>query len=156
MKNNWGKLLISIFIAEAAGIVGSVATIPKISGWYLHLNKPFFNPPNWIFGPVWTGLYLMMGVSMYLILLKRRGLGNGVFRWYWIQLLLNILWSWVFFGNENLGMGMVIILMLWWSIRMTIKSFAKVEKNSAILLIPYLAWVSFATILNAAAWGLNR
>jgi len=144
-KINWGKLIIAILIPQIVGGVGALFTTPKIQSWYATLNKPFFSPPNWVFGPVWTILFLMMGISLYLQWGKN-------LKWFWIQLFLNLLWSVIFFGMEKPGWALIEILFLWWAIWQTIKSFGKTGK----LLIPYLAWVSFATLLNAGVWWLNK
>lgn len=149
MKNiNWGKLIASIVICLGVGFLGSAATAPKIQTWYVGLNKPFFSPPNWVFGPVWTILYLLMGVSLYLVWMKKKSLTDKIFNWFWIQLLLNFLWSWVFFGWENAGLAIIVIALLWGAI-------VKMRQNFKYQL-PYLCWVSFASILNVAVWWLNR
>ncbi len=147
-KINWQRLIISIIICEGMGMLGSMATTPKIGNWYSTLNKPFFNPPSWIFAPVWTLLFLLMGISLYLGWEKYKSLTKPVFKWFWIQLVLNTLWSFIFFGMEKPGLALIEIIILWWSIRKTMKNFR--------LLTPYLAWVSFATILNGAIWWLNK
>lgn len=156
MKISWTKLVISVVVCQAAGGIGAIATTPKINGWYSTLNKPFFNPPGWIFGPVWTLLFVMMGVAMYLVWQKKKSLTQPVFGWFWVQLILNVVWSYLFFGMMRPDLALIEILFLWWAIRMTIKSFAAVGRTPVRLLIPYLAWVSFATILNASIWWLNR
>lgn len=147
-KINFLKLFTSILICLGVGFLGSMATTPKIQSWYSTLEKPFFSPPNWLFGPVWTILYLLMGVSLYIVWMKKKKLTDKVFNWFWIQLFLNSLWSWVFFGWENPGLALVVIVALW-------RSIVKMRKNFKYQL-PYLAWVSFATLLNAAVWWLNR
>lgn len=153
---NWVKLVTSLVICQAAGGIGALATTPKIQTWYATLNKPFFQPPNWLFGPVWTLLFLLMGISLYMVWEKKKKLTDPIFNWFWIQLLLNILWSYLFFGAERPGWALVEILGLWWAIKMTMKSFVKAGKTPVRLLIPYLAWVSFATLLNGFVWWLNR
>lgn len=151
-------LIACLVVCFAAGAIGSWFTTSQIDSWYSTLNKPSFNPPNWIFGPVWSTLYFMMGVSLYLVLtskskLKERRLGLVFFR---VQLILNTLWSMVFFGLESPVFALLIIITLWFSIFMTIRYFYRVRKLAAVLLIPYLAWVTFASILNAAIFLLNR
>jgi len=143
-KINWTRLIVAILIPQIIGGAGAIFTTPKIQGWYVTLNKPFFSPPNWVFGPVWTILFLMMGISLYLRWGKN-------LKWFWIQLFLNFLWSVIFFGMENPGLALAEILILWWAIFKTIKSFDKV----GVWLYPYLAWVSFASLLNAGIWYLN-
>lgn len=155
-NNNWLKLGVAIVICEAAGGIGAIATTPKIGSWYAMLNKPFFNPPGWVFGPVWTLLFVLMGIALYLVWVKKKSLTDKIFTWFWIQLGLNILWSFLFFGAESPLLGLIEIVFLWWAIRMTIKIFSKVSTTAGQLLIPYLAWVSFATVLNAAVFWLNR
>ena len=156
MKNiDVKKLVIALIIPFLAAAVGSGFTTSKIQSWYAMLDKPFFSPPNWLFGPVWTILYIMMGVSLYLVWMKKP-LNNKIFKWFWIQLGLNTLWSILFFGMEKPGLALIEILILWVSIRMTMKNFAVVGSTPVRLLYPYLAWVSFATILNVAIWWLNR
>jgi len=147
-KINFLKLFTSIMICLGVGFLGSMATAPKIQSWYSTLEKPFFSPPNWLFGPVWTILYLLMGVSLYIVWMKKKKLTDKVFNWFWIQLFLNSLWSWVFFGWENPGLALLVIMTLWWAI-------VKMRKNFKFQL-PYLGWVSFATLLNGAVWWLNR
>ncbi len=143
-KINWSKLIISILIPQIIGGAGALFTTPKIQSWYATLNKPFFSPPNWVFGPVWTILFLMMGISLYLR-------WNKNLKWFWVQLFLNLLWSVIFFGMERPDLALIEILFLWWAIWKTIKSFGK----TGVWLYPYLVWVSFATLLNAGIWWIN-
>lgn len=146
------KLAVALVIPQLAGGIGAVATTPKIQSWYAHLNKPFFNPPSWVFGPVWTLLFLMMGVSLFLVWSKKKKMTN----WYWIQLGLNTFWSFLFFYFEQPGLALIEIMFLWWAILMTIKDVNKTSRMAGRLLAPYLFWVSFATMLNGAIWWLNR
>lgn len=148
IKLDYKKLIIALIIPQAAGGVGALATMPKISGWYAGLEKPFFNPPAWVFGPVWTILFLLMGISLYIVWSKKKSLTNKIFNWFWIQLGLNVLWSVIFFGWEKPGLALIEILFLWYAIRKTMKNFP--------FMLPYLVWVSFATILNAGVWWVNR
>jgi len=135
-------------IPQVAGILGAVATTSKIESWYRYLDKPAWAPPNWVFGPVWTILYLLMGVGLYSQWKGRRKLTDKVFRWFWIQLGLNVLWSWLFFWWEKPGWALIeIVLML--------AAIVKMKKDIPYQ-IPYLTWVSFATLLNAGVWWLNR
>jgi|SRR3989344_515077 len=149
-KQNYLLLIFCIIISQAAGGVGSLFTFPAITGWYQTLNKPFFNPPNWIFGPVWTLLYLLMGISLYLIWVRK-----GDLKWFWLQLGLNTLWSIIFFGLKSPIPAFFEILILWYAILMTIKTFSGVNRPAAYILYPYLAWVTFASILNFSVWILN-
>ena len=150
--NKFLKLAVAVIICEGAGIIGSFFTINSVTTWYTTLNKPFFNPPSWIFGPVWTILYLMMGISLYLAWEKKK----VDLKWFWIQLGLNSLWSIIFFGLKNPMFAFLEIILLWGAIFMTIRSFWKYKRMSAYLLIPYLLWVSFASILNLSIVLLNR
>ncbi len=155
--NNVTKLFIAIVISEFAGIVGSVFTIPSISTWYAGLVKPDFAPPNWVFGPVWITLFVLMGIAAFLIWqkgLERRDvkIALGIFIG---QLMLNTLWSIIFFGLHNPGIAFIEIIFLWLSIIATIISFAKISKPAAWFLVPYILWVSFASYLNYSIWILN-
>ena len=150
-KINFIRLILCIIICEAAGIIGSFFTISSISAWYQNLNKPFFSPPNFLFGPVWLILYFLMGVSLYLVWNSKKDK-----KWFWIQLFLNFIWSIAFFGLRNPILGFAVIVLLLISIFITIKSFYKINKTSSYLLIPYFAWVSFATLLNLAIVILNN
>ena len=156
MKINWLKLIISLILPQLAGIIGSLFTIKSIPIWYAALDKPSFNPPGWIFGPVWITLYIMMGISFYLIWIKNDlpnfGLITSVFI---LQLALNAFWSIIFFGLHSPFYALVEIVSLWISILICIILFYKVSKISAYLMIPYLLWVSFASILNFYIWKLN-
>lgn len=141
----------------AASILGSWATYPEIAGWYAGLKKPSFNPPNWIFGPVWTTLYVMMAVAFWRIL---RGAGAAPGRGaaitaFLAQITLNALWSFAFFAANSPLAGLVVIAALWIAIVVTILAFARIDGLAAWLLAPYLAWVSFAALLNFALWRLN-
>jgi tryptophan-rich sensory protein len=152
------KLVASVVLCLLAGFIGSMATTPKIQSWYAGINKPSFTPPSWLFGPVWTVLYVLMGIALYLV--WRTGLAaKGVkvaIAVFIAQLVLNMLWSFAFFGAESPLAGLVVIAALWIMIVVTIAVFAPVSRPAALLLIPYIAWVSFATVLNAAIYALNR
>lgn len=150
--NKFLKLLLSILFCEGAGLIGSVFTFNSVNMWYVTLNKPFFNPPSWIFAPVWTILYLLMGVSLYLVW----GTKKVNLKWFWIQLALNSLWSLIFFGLKNPMFAFLEIILLWLAILMTIKSFWKYNKTASWLLLPYLLWVTFASILNLSIVLLNK
>ncbi len=150
MPKTFPKLLLSIGICLGAGIVGSFFTISSIPTWYVTLNKPSFSPPNWIFGPVWTILYILMGISLYLVWTKKK-----IPPVFWIQLILNAAWSVIFFGLKNPTLALIEIAALWIVIVLTIKAFSKINKLAGRLLIPYLLWVSFASILNLMIVLLN-
>ena len=142
MPKNLPKLIFSIGICLGAGVLGSFFTFSAIPIWYATLNKPSFSPPNWVFGPVWTVLYILMGISLYLVWTKKK-----VPSVFWVQLVLNAAWSIIFFGMKNPVLSLVDIVALWIAIILTIKSFYPISKTAFYLLIPYLLWVSFATIL---------
>lgn len=163
MRQKIIQLVIACGICLSAGIIGSTATYPAISGWYANLLKPEFNPPNWIFGPVWTTLYLLMGISLFRIWQKEtrsekktKSLDKKSALWVFsIQLLLNTGWSLIFFGLKNPMLAFFEIVIMWIFILLTIIKFNKIDKIAAILLVPYLLWVSFATVLNYFIWQLN-
>ncbi|HLC88105.1 MAG TPA: TspO/MBR family protein [Patescibacteria group bacterium] len=154
---DFGKLVFCIIGCELVGITGSLFTASSISDWYAILNKPFFSPPNWIFAPVWTILYLMMGISAFLIWqkgLKKKGVRESL-NLFLVQLALNFFWSIFFFGLKSPLVALICIIALWYAIYLTIKAFSKISKTASKLLIPYLLWVSFATILNLSLVILN-
>ena len=156
--NKFLKYFLSIGICLLAGGLGTFFTFSSIPTWYATLNKPIFSPPNYLFGPVWTILYILMGASLAIIWqkgLKKRRIREAMFL-FGVQLLLNALWSPVFFGAKNLLLGLIIIVLMWISILKTILAFGKINKTASYLLLPYLAWVSFATILNLSFWLLNK
>ncbi|MFH1656359.1 MAG: TspO/MBR family protein [Candidatus Nealsonbacteria bacterium] len=154
---NFLKLIISILICQGAGLIGSIFTSPAISTWYVTFKKPSFNPPNWIFAPVWILLFLLMAISLYLIWdrgLKDKKIKIAIFL-FSIQLILNIFWSILFFGLQSPFYAFIEIIILWLIILLTIISFYKISKISAYLLFPYILWVSFALILNFSILILN-
>lgn len=146
-----------VIISQAAGLIGSWFTMPAISGWYSELIKPSFNPPNWLFGPVWFTLYTMMGVAAFLV--WEKGMKKKEVRLaltlFGIQLIFNSLWSFVFFGLQNLGLALVVIVILWLLILLLIKGFWTISRKAGWLLIPYILWVSYASLLNASIFLLN-
>jgi tryptophan-rich sensory protein len=155
---NYLKLIISILIPLVIGFIGSFFTTSAISSWYAGLNKPVFNPPNWIFGPVWTLLYIMIGVSIYLVWInkeKKKGMKKKAFWIFGIQLFLNFIWSILFFGNHLISFAFVDIILLWIAIIFNMYFCYKISKISSCLLFPYLLWVSFASVLNFAILILN-
>lgn len=154
---NLSKLLISIIGCELVGILGGVFTISSIPTWYATLNKPFFSPPNWIFGPVWTLLYFLMGLSFYLIWTqsKKNKQVKTATKYFFYQLALNFIWSPIFFGLKSPLLALFVIIAMWVMIILTIKKFYPLSKTASYLLIPYFLWVSFATILNASITILN-
>lgn len=150
-------LVICIIICLAAGFIGSFFTQTSTGSWYSNINKPSFNPPGWIFGPVWTILYILMGISLYLVLQK--GLSNTNVKiavlLFAVQLVLNILWSILFFGMQSPLAAFIEIVILWGFILWTILAFYPLSKPAAYLLIPYILWVSFASVLNFSIMLLN-
>jgi len=154
--NKWLKLLTSIILCEGVGFLGTFFTIPSITTWYASLNKPSFNPPNWIFGPVWTTLYLLMGVALFLVLEKKlKKQKNSLLILFSVQLFLNFLWSVIFFGLHMPLLAFIDIVLLWISIALLIIDFWKFSKPASLILIPYLLWGSFALILNLSVVLLN-
>lgn len=151
------KLIFAIVVSELTGVVGSIFTVSSIATWYTTLVRPSVAPPNWIFAPVWTTLFALMGIAAFIIWnkgLERRDVRNalGVFV---VQLILNVFWSSIFFGMQNPGAAFAEIIVLWLAILMTTISFAKISKLAAWLLVPYIIWVTFAAYLNYAFWILN-
>jgi tryptophan-rich sensory protein len=151
------KLLIAILGCQIAGVVGSIFTAPSIATWYATIEKPGFTPPNWVFAPVWTTLFVLMGVSAYLV--WNKGLENKNVKMalliFSIQLALNMLWSFLFFGLKSPLYAFFEILILWLVIMLTIVNFSRISKTASWLLIPYIIWVSFAAILNFSIVRLN-
>jgi translocator protein len=158
MDNSVVKFIISIAACLAAGAIGSLFTIKSIPTWYPGLKKPKYTPPNQAFGPVWTTLYILMGLSAYFI--WQRGLATeGVllaFILFWAQLVLNALWSIIFFGIKSKGGGVIIIIILWLLILAAIITSFRISIWAGILLIPYILWVSVAAYLNIGIWRLNK
>jgi benzodiazapine receptor len=151
------KLIISILICEMAGVAGSIFTTPAIPTWYEGLVKPSFVPPSWLFAPVWITLYLLMGIAFYLVWKDERvnpSVRGGVLL-FSSQLVLNILWSYLFFGLQSPLYGLIDIVLLWIFIVLTTIQFKKVSKTAFLLMLPYLLWVSFAAVLNFFIWRLN-
>ncbi|MDZ4071182.1 MAG: TspO/MBR family protein [Sediminibacterium sp.] len=155
-RSNSIKLISSIALCVLLGSVGGLVTVNEIPNWYATLNKPSFNPPNWLFGPVWTTLYVLMGISVYLIwkqpVSKER---NKALQLFILQFILNFCWSFIFFGLHATGWALIEMIALWILILLSILYFAKHSKTAAWLLVPYISWVSFALLLNAAIWKLN-
>jgi tryptophan-rich sensory protein len=149
-------LVLCVVICLCAGAIGSFFTASSISTWYAGLNKPSFNPPSWIFGPVWTILYILMGVSLFLVVKRGFSKKNKLaLKFFGVQLVLNTLWSILFFGLRNPLLAFVDIILLWIFILLTILKFYRISKWSSYLLMPYILWVSFASVLNYAIWMLN-
>lgn len=152
----WVGLILFIVLCFLAAWLGSAATTPKIDGWYAGLVKPSWNPPNWIFGPVWSALYLAMAVAAWLVWRQKGWSGAKLpLSLFGVQLALNVLWSWIFFGAENPSLAFTEILLLWAAIAATMPTFWYRSKLAGLLFAPYLAWVTFAAVLNYAIWQLN-
>ncbi len=153
---NYLKLIFSIIFCQFAGIIGSIFTRDSI-GWYYTLTKPMYRPPDWLFGPVWISLYLIMGIALYLI--WKSGFRSSESRYpviiFLTQLVFNTLWPIVFFGARSVSGGLIVIFILWILIFLTILSFQRVNRVAAYLLIPYILWVSYASVLNFSIWRLN-
>ncbi len=149
-------LALCLAIPLAIGAVAGYATNSEIGAWYAGLAKPSFNPPGWIFGPVWTTLYILMGIALFLIWKSPAGRDRTrALAVFWVQLALNFAWSFLFFSFHRIGFALVDILLLWAAVAAMIFAFAKIHRMAAISQIPYLLWVSFATVLNAAIGKLN-
>lgn len=154
--NNFLKAVISIAIPQAVGAVAGFLTASSVQGWFSTIIKPSFNPPNWVFAPAWTTLYLLMGIAFFLIWkLPASPLRKKAMIIYFIQLTLNFLWSFGFFYLHKPGLALINIAALWVMIIITMIAFGKLSKTAAWLLLPYLLWVSFATALNFSIWQLN-
>jgi translocator protein len=151
------KLVVSLVLPVGVGAIAGLFTAQAVPEWYASLNQPSFNPPNWVFGPVWTVLYILMGISLFLIWKldpgKERKRAILVFL---LQLLLNFGWSFLFFYFKMIGFALIEIILLWISIVVMIFLFYKIQPKAAYINIPYLLWVTFATILNSAYYFLNR
>jgi len=163
-KNDWLKLISAIIICQGAGLIGSLFTFSAIPNWYQTISKPAFQPSNWLFGPVWTTLYVLMGISAFLIWSSFAKATEGQVRKkikialiiFGAQLVLNALWSIIFFGANKIGWAFAELVVLWLMIVLTMIVFAKISKPAMYLLLPYILWVSFASFLNFTLWQLNK
>lgn len=149
--------VISILVCLGAGWLGSLFTTPAIPIWYAALKKPFFTPPSWLFAPVWSFLYICMGVACAMIWQMNIAKKNvrDALEMFGVQLMFNIFWSIVFFGMHSIAGGLIVIILLWGTLLLTIRRFYQLSNPAGALLIPYILWVSFATVLNAAIWIIN-
>lgn len=154
---NYKRLTISLLLPQLAGIIGSLFTTSSMPTWYVNLNKPSFNPPNWIFGPVWITLYILMGISVYLVWqeVEKNKESEKATNLFWIHLIFNASWSIIFFGLKNPALAFIDIIIILVFIIILMVKFWKINKYSTYLLVPYLLWVSFATVLNYSIWVLN-
>lgn len=159
MERNFNivRFLVSILITEGSGVIGSLFTIRAISSWYATLAKTPITPPNWFFAPMWTTLYFLMGVALYMIWNKRgaKGSKNLAYSLFGIQLVLNVLWSAIFFWQEQILFGAIEIVFMWFFIAATTMEFRSLDKTAGYVLFPYLAWVTIATVLNFAVLFAN-
>lgn len=151
------KLIISILIPLITGSIAGFFTTKGVDGWYAAAIKPSFNPPNWIFAPVWTALYILMGIALYLIWKSEaeKNIKQTALILFAVQLLLNFFWSFIFFSLQQTGWAFVEIIVMWLAIFFTILWFGKISSTAAWLLVPYISWVSFASLLNFYIWKLN-
>ncbi|MCD0464031.1 TspO/MBR family protein [Flavobacterium sp. ENC] len=157
--NKIAKIAITLIVCLMVGYSSSLVTRPSVETWYPTILKPSFNPPNWIFMPVWTLLYVLMAVAAGLVWDKIKEQNEEVKKalgFFVVQLILNAIWSYLFFGLKNPMLALIEIALLWLMIYETYLKFVKINKTAGYLLIPYMAWVSFAGILNASIWWLNR
>lgn len=152
----WIGLVLFIVLCLSVGGLGAIATTPEIDGWYQTLAKPSWNPPSWIFGPVWTTLYVLMAIAAWLVW-KKSGVQAAALplTLFGVQLLLNLAWSWLFFRHHLIGWACVDIALLWLAILATTTVFFQHSRLAGWLLVPYLLWVSFAAVLNFSIWRLN-
>jgi benzodiazapine receptor len=156
VKSDWLKLVLCLLLTLGIGLVGGLFTAPQIQTWYVSLNKPTFNPPNWIFAPVWSTLYILMGISLFLIIRKPASVyRTQSLQFFSTQFILNFCWSFIFFNQHQIGLALLDIILMWVFILLTIIWFSRQNAIAGWLLVPYLFWVSFATILNAAILRLN-
>jgi tryptophan-rich sensory protein len=156
---DFSKLLLACGATLCAGLSGSLFSVNRApGGWYETLHKPVFTPPGWIFGPAWTTLYVLMGAAAFCI--WRKGIENNPVRWaliwFVLQLLLNVIWSPLFFGLHWIGIAFFEIVVLWAAVLVTTLSFQRVSKFATLLLYPYVLWLTFAVVLNGYIWWMNR
>lgn len=151
------KLILCLLIPISIGGISGIATASGLGSWFIGLQKPFFNPPGFLFGPVWTALYLLMGISFFRVIQEKSGPDKkAALLIFSVQLVLNFFWSFLFFKFHLLGFALIEIVLLWFCILLMIKRFRKLNRLTAYLQIPYLLWVSFASVLNASIWWLNK
>jgi tryptophan-rich sensory protein len=158
MFGNLGKLIVSLAACQLAGIVGGLFTASSIGSWYAGLNKPSFNPPNWVFGPVWITLYVLMGIALYLVWagdFPGKAKQTAVILFF-IQLVLNMFWTFFFFYLQKPFLGLIEIVILLVFIILTMWKFYTLRPAAAYLMMPYLLWVGFAAVLTFSLWNLNR
>jgi translocator protein len=152
-RQSWLALIVLIVVCFAVAGLGGMATAPSIPNWYAGLAKPSWTPPSWLFGPVWSVLYLSMAVAAWLVWRKGNALVPMIL--FTVQLAFNLAWSWLFFGLHSPGAAFVDIVLLWVAIAATLLAFWRQSPVAGMLFVPYLGWVSFAAVLNFAIWRLN-
>jgi translocator protein len=150
------KIALSIITCVGLGLASGFSTIQSITDWYPSIQKPSWNPPNWLFGPTWTLLYTMMGIAFAMVWHANHTNKKVALTFFIVQFILNMLWSFLFFNMHDIGIAFAEILIMALLILITIINFFKINKNAAYLLVPYLCWVSFASVLNGTIWMLNR
>lgn len=149
------KSIIAAAICLVLGLTSGFSTTSEIAGWYQTINKPSWNPPNWIFGPMWTALYILMGLAFARIWHSNHPLKGKALTAFATQFLLNMAWSFIFFNQHAIGTALIEILVLLAAIIYTTYLFGKIDKTAAYMMVPYILWVAFATVLNGTIWGLN-
>ncbi len=154
LRNQWLVLAFFIVLCLGVGMFAGWVTAPAVASWYPTLNKPSWNPPSWVFGPVWTALYIMMGVAAWLVWRTKDRIAPAMILFF-SQLALNFAWSFLFFGARSPWLGLVDITMLWLALVATMLAFFGRSTLAGLLMVPYLAWVSFAALLNFTIWRLN-
>ncbi len=152
-RHHWLVIILLIVLCFAVAGLGGLATTPNIPNWYAALAKPSWTPPGWLFGPVWSALYLSMAIAAWLV--WRKGNASVPMILFAVQLAFNAAWSWLFFGLQSPGMAFIDIVLLWAAIVATMVVFWQRSPAAGLLFVPYLAWVSFAAVLNWAIWRLN-
>ena len=155
-RTRWIGLVVFVVVCLGAGGLGAIATTPEIEGWYTTIEKPSWNPPDYVFGPVWTTLFVMMAIAAWMVW-KPEGFQAATMplTLFAVQLGLNVAWSWIFFGMHQPGWAFLEIVVLWVAIVATTVAFFRRSKIAGWLMVPYLAWVSFASVLNFTIWRLN-
>jgi len=156
MKKLSMKILICTLACISLGFLSGLNTIQSIKSWYIYINKPTWNPPNWLFGPVWSILYILMGIALALIWQSSNSKKNKAILLFIIQFALNLAWSAIFFGQHQIGLALIEILIMLAAILLTTFNFIKINRTAGYLMMPYILWVSFASCLNGAIWLLNR
>jgi tryptophan-rich sensory protein len=155
---NWLKAILSLALPQIAGLTGAMFTVTGEGSWYRTIEKPEWNPPGWLFGPVWTTLYILMGIAFYLIWTSAadKRIKRPAMAFWLIQLVFNLCWTLIFFYAQQIGYAFAEIVVLWLLILITILLFARISKLAAWLLVPYISWVTFAAVLTYTIWQMNQ